>query len=92
MDPFVRREVLSHLGYKRLDFPYVHPSWQGDGEAVSGLDLCFMPGDENLEQIEAALVANFLTRYYAVLAEKPEAWTSMVEQLKSRDAVGLLPL
>ncbi|MGZ4032907.1 MAG: GNAT family N-acetyltransferase, partial [Tumebacillaceae bacterium] len=26
MDPFVRREVLSHLGYRRLDFPYVHPS------------------------------------------------------------------
>ena len=43
MDPYVRREVLSHLGYKRLDFPYVHPSWNNDGEAVTGLDLCFLP-------------------------------------------------
>ncbi|MNY74123.1 hypothetical protein D3C86_2130760 [compost metagenome] len=51
-----------------------------------------MPGDENLEQIEAALVANFLTRYYAVLADKPEVWTSMVERLKSRNTVPLLPL
>ncbi|MNR56892.1 hypothetical protein D3C85_1775610 [compost metagenome] len=51
-----------------------------------------MPGDENLERIEASLVADFLTRYYAVLADKPEAWTSMVEQLRSRDAVPLLPL
>jgi hypothetical protein len=92
MDPFVRREVLSHLGYKRIDFPYVHPSRQGDGEAVSGLDLCFMPGNEDSEQISASLVAGFLTRYYAVLAHKPEAWTSMVEQLKSRDSVALLPL
>lgn len=92
MDPFVRREVLSHLGYKRLDFPYVHPSWQGDGEAVSGLDLCFMPGDEDLEQVDAALVGDFLTRYYAVLADKPEAWTSMVKDLRSKDTVKLLPL
>jgi hypothetical protein len=43
MDPFVRREVLSHLGYKRTDIDYVHPSWNNDGEAVSGLDFCFMP-------------------------------------------------
>lgn len=92
MDPFVRREVLSHLGYKRIDFPYVHPSWQGDGEPVSGLDLCFMPGDEDVEQIGAPLVADFLTRYYAVLEDKPEAWTSMVEQLRGRDTVTLLPL
>ncbi|OKP75277.1 GNAT family acetyltransferase [Paenibacillus sp. P3E] len=92
MDPFVRREVLSHLGYKRMDFPYVHPSWQGDGEAVSGLDLCFMPGNEDLGQVKASLIADFLTRYYAVLVDKPEAWTSMVEGLKSRDTVSLLPL
>ncbi|MEK4325264.1 GNAT family N-acetyltransferase [Paenibacillus sp. FSL R7-0297] len=92
MDPFVRREVLSHLGYKRIDYPYVHPSWQGDGEAVSGLDLCFMPGNEELEEIRAPLVADFLTRYYAVLEDKPEAWTSMVEQLRSRERLALLPL
>ncbi|WNS47038.1 GNAT family N-acetyltransferase [Paenibacillus sp. MMS20-IR301] len=92
MDPFVRREVLSHLGYKRIDFPYVHPSWQGDGEAVSGLDLCFMPGSEDVEEIGAGLVADFLTRYYAVLKDKPDAWTSMVEQLRTRDKLALLPL
>lgn len=92
MDPFVRREVLSHLGYKRLDFPYVHPSWQGDGEAVSGLDLCFMPGEEELGQLDASLVADFLTHYYTVLADKPEAWLSMVEQLRSADKLRLLPL
>ncbi|WP_054944071.1 hypothetical protein [Paenibacillus ihuae] len=92
MDPFVRREVLSHLGYERLDFPYVHPSWKGDGEAVTGLDLCFMPGQEGLEAVEASLVADFLTRYYAVLEDKPEAWHSMVDQLRQRDTLLLLPL
>ncbi|CAH1226180.1 hypothetical protein PAECIP111892_05714 [Paenibacillus auburnensis] len=92
MDPFVRREVLSHLGYERLDFPYVHPSWKGDGEAVTGLDLCFMPGHEGLEAVEASLVADFLTRYYAVLEDKPEAWHSMVDQLRQRDTLRLLPL
>ena len=92
MGPFVRREVLSHLGYKRLDIPYVHPSWQGDGEAVTGLDLCFMPGNDDLEQLPAGLAADFLTRYYTVLESKPEAWLSMVEKLRGMDTVRLLPL
>lgn len=92
MDPFVRREVLSHLGYKRLDFPYVHPSWQGDGEAVSGLDLCFMPENENLDELDAGLIADFLTRYYAVLESKPEAWLAMVAKLRTMSTVRLLPL
>ena len=47
MDPYVRREVLSHLGYKRIDFTYVHPSWENNGEAVEELDLCFLPTDED---------------------------------------------
>ena len=51
MDPYVRREVLSHLGYKRLDFPYVHPSWNNDGEAVTGLDLCFLPMNERINEL-----------------------------------------
>ncbi|WP_410513016.1 GNAT family N-acetyltransferase [Paenibacillus sp. BR2-3] len=92
MDPFVRREVLSHLGYKRLDFPYVHPSWKGDGEAVTGLDLCFMPGDEEMAKLDAGLAADFLTRYYAVLDGKPESWHSMVDKLRTMDTIDLLPL
>lgn len=92
MDPFVRREVLSHLGYKRLDFPYVHPSWQGDGEAVSELDLCFMPGDDGLGELTGKLIADFLERYYAVLPAKPAAWLSMVDKLRSQERVALLPL
>lgn len=92
MDPFVRREVLSHLGYKRLDFPYVHPSWGNDGEAVEGLDLCFMPSDYERTELEAGLIADFLTRYYTVLPNKPVAWMDMVQELRGRAAVPLLPL
>jgi len=92
MNPFVRREVLSHLGYMRLDFPYVHPSWQNDGEAVSELDLCFMPTDDSLAAIPAALVADFLAGYYAVLPNKPQAWHQMVDRLREQDQVQLLPL
>lgn len=92
MDPYVRREVLSHLGYKRLDFRYVHPSWNNDGEAVSGLDLCFMPSDEEQAELEAGLIVAFLKRYYTVLPNKPEAWTEMVGQLEQQDKVALLPL
>lgn len=51
-----------------------------------------MPGNEELEEIGAPLVADFLTRYYAVLEDKPESWTSMVEQLRSREHLALLPL
>jgi len=74
MDPFVRREVLSHLGYKRLDFHYVHPSWRNDGEAVSGLDLCFLPTDEQQNKLETDLIVSFLNRYYAVLPNRPQEW------------------
>ena len=92
MDPFVRREVLSHLGYKRLNFPYVHPSWQLDGTAVSGLDLCFMPAEYEQTELSAALIATFLETYYTVLADKPDAWVEMIEGLKTKDRVELLPI
>lgn len=92
MDPFVRREVLSHLGYKQTDLEYVHPSWNNDGEAVTGLDFCFMPGDDNMNELPAELIANFLKRYYAVLPEKPQAWNDMVARLEQQDKVTLLPL
>jgi hypothetical protein len=91
MDPYVRREVLSHLGYKRLNFPYVHPSWNNDGEAVEGLDLSFLPMDTNPDQLETDLIVNFLKRYYKVLPNKPKAWYKMVEALEGKETVELLP-
>lgn len=92
MDPFVRREVLSHLGYKRTEIEYVHPSWNNDGEAVSGLDFCFMPGDDAVHELQAELIVNFLKRYYSVLPEKPQAWTDMVAKLEQQRTVALRPL
>ncbi|MGF7033850.1 hypothetical protein J2T17_004798 [Paenibacillus mucilaginosus] len=90
MNPFVRREVLAHLGYRKLDFDYVHPSWHNDGGAVHGLDLCFMPiADAKQADVPAELVSTFLERYYAVLPQKPQAWYTMVEGLKGRERVGL---
>jgi hypothetical protein len=91
MDPYVRREVLSHLGYKRLNFPYVHPSWNNDGEAVEGLDLSFLPMDSNPDQLETDLIVKFLKRYYTVLPNKPKAWYEMVEALEAKETVELRP-
>lgn len=92
MDPYVRREVLSHIGYRRLDFPYVHPSWNNDGEAVTGLDLCFLTLDEQVSELPNRLIVAFLERYYAVLPNKPQAWHDMIGQLKRQETVGLLPI
>lgn len=92
MNPFVRREVLSHLGFKRINLAYVHPSWQLDGTAVHALDLCFMPADYAQETIDAQLVATFLKTYYTVLPEKPLAWLTMIEQLEQKETLALLPL
>jgi hypothetical protein len=92
MDPVVRREVLSHLGYKRCDIPYVRPSWKNTGEAIGRLDLCCLPTDEALGALPSDLVANFLTRYYAALSNKPAEWRAMVVQLRTRESVPLLPL
>jgi hypothetical protein len=91
MDPYVRREVLSHLGYKRLNFPYVHPSWNNDGEAVEGLDLSFLPMDTNPDQLETDLIVQFLKRYYTILPNKPKAWYEMVEALEAKETMELLP-
>jgi hypothetical protein len=90
MDPYVRREVLSHLGYKRLDFTYVHPSWNNDGEAVSGLDLCFLPMDGEMNELQTDLIVKFLKRYYTVLSNKPESWYSMIQNLETKEKVALL--
>jgi hypothetical protein len=92
MDPYVRREVLSHLGYKRIDFPYVHPSWENNGEAVSGLDLCFMPANDELEKLPAALVKDFLTTYYSILSNKPQEWLEMIDRLGKKESISLMPL
>ncbi|WP_066300701.1 GNAT family acetyltransferase [Bacillus sp. FJAT-29937] len=92
MNPFVRREVLSHLGYKRLDLSYIHPSWKNDGEAVKGLDFCFMPTDDNVSEIPAQLVSDFLTTYYSVLSNKPQEWVQMIEEIKNKSQIKLLPL
>ncbi|GAA4866219.1 hypothetical protein GCM10023310_52260 [Paenibacillus vulneris] len=95
MNPFVRREVLAHLGYRRLDLAYVHPSWHNDGAAVQELDLGFMPIGEDADAVEAipaSLISGFLERYYTVLPNKPEAWYEMIAQLKQREQVRLLPM
>ncbi|WP_168122655.1 GNAT family N-acetyltransferase [Paenibacillus sp. HB172176] len=92
MNPYVRREVLSHMGYKRLDMRYVHPSWDHEGKAVEELDLCFLPSEEELETIDSSLVHRFLDRYYTALPHKPKEWLSMMEQLQSRGKLELLPL
>lgn len=92
MEPYVRREVLSHLGYKRIDFPYVHPSWENNGEAVSGLDLCFMPINDELYILPTALVKDFLITYYSILSNKPQEWLDMIERLGEKESISLLPL
>lgn len=92
MNPYVRREVLSHIGYMRLDFPYVHPSWEENGEAVEGLDLCFLPQDETMGAIPASLVTAFLQRYYTALPNKPAAWHEMIARLNKEETIQLAPI
>ena len=89
MDPYVRREVLAHLGYKRIDFSYVHPSWNNDGEAVTGLDHCFLQMEEAVKELETELIVSFLKRYYSVLSNKPESWYTMVKDLETKEKVAL---
>ncbi len=92
MNPIVRREVLSHIGYKRLQLSYVHPSWDHEGQAVTELDLGFLPADENQTAIDAALVAEFLETYYVALPNKPKEWLAMMEHIRSSTSIELLPL
>lgn len=92
MNPYVRREVLAHLGYKRLDFPYVQPSWNHEGKAVTELDLCFLPAENNVHELQTELIVKFLRRYYSVLPNKPMSWHAMMENLKAKETIMLLPL
>ncbi|OVE34529.1 GNAT family acetyltransferase [Priestia aryabhattai] len=92
MNPYVRREVLSHLGYKRLDLSYVHPSWNNDGEAVTGLDLCFLPMEPCITQLQTELILKFLKGYYSVLSNKPQSWHTMIKNIAKKETVPLLPI
>ncbi|QMV45220.1 GNAT family N-acetyltransferase [Cohnella cholangitidis] len=92
MHPAVRREVLSHIGYEKLDFAYVHPSWDHEGKAVTELDLGFLPTDETMRTLPAALIVRFLTTYYTALPNKPQEWLEMIRRLEDRTEIDLLPL
>jgi hypothetical protein len=92
MDPFVRREVLSHLGYQRLDFPYVHPAWTNEGEAVKDLDLCFLPYKENIQVLSAGFIREFIVTYYDVLSNKPQEWHEMIAFLEGQNEIQLKAL
>lgn len=92
MHPAVRREVLSHLGYRKLDIAYVHPSWDHEGKAVTELDLGFLPADHAMTHVSAELVTTFLRQYYEALPNKPKEWLSMIAQLETRSDIALLPL
>ncbi|MBW5448162.1 GNAT family N-acetyltransferase [Cohnella sp. CFH 77786] len=92
MHPAVRREVLSHLGFGKLDIAYVHPSWDHEGKAVTGLDLGFRPADGEIRSLPSSLVVSFLRWYYEALPNKPQEWLDMIAGLESREEIGLLPL
>lgn len=92
MHPAVRREVLSHIGYQKLDLSYVHPSWDHEGKAVAELDLGFFPADETRGSLPAELIVRFLRQYYSALPNKPKEWEEMIRELEARDEVNLLPL
>lgn len=51
-----------------------------------------MPMNDDLESIQASLVADFLTTYYSILSNKPEEWLDMVAGLRSKETISLLPL
>ena len=92
MNPIVRREVLSHIGYRKLDIDYVHPSWDHEGKAVTELDLCFLSADESMDSLPASLVTADVERYYSALPNKPQAWLTMMDGLRGRDSIALLPI
>lgn len=92
MNPFVRREVLAHLGYRRVDVPYVHPSWNDDGTPVRELDLGFLTYEPGVDAISASLVHRFLSTYYTALGNKPQEWYAMMEGLQQERELALLPL
>lgn len=92
MHPAVRREVLSHLGYNKLDFDYVHPSWDHEGKAVTGLDLGFFPANEEQTTLPSELIVTFLRWYYAALPNKPQEWHEMIAELEKRQHINLIPL
>lgn len=92
MNPYVRREVLSHIGYKRIQLNYVHPSWDHEGQAVAELDLCFLPQDEEQSSIDSSLVAEFIEGYYSALPNKPAEWIRMMEKIRASETLELLPL
>ena len=59
---------------------------------LTGLDFCFMPMNDEQDTIPASLVADFLSTYYSILSNKPKKWVDMIEDLRQKETISLLPL
>jgi hypothetical protein len=51
-----------------------------------------MPMDDELSTLPALLVSDFLTAYYSILSNKPQEWLNMIEKVKAKETISLLPL
>jgi GNAT superfamily N-acetyltransferase len=65
MDPMERLRVFLHLGFWRVDVPYVQPPLAAGKQPVDYLDLLFAPWDGDVRQISTRVVLDTVQPIWA---------------------------
>jgi GNAT superfamily N-acetyltransferase len=77
-DPFVRRAIFEHLGFRQVDIRYEQPVGGPNGGPVTNLDLLYCP-HESAERVATALVLATMRAY----------WTPWLRQAAERHVAEL---
>jgi N-acetylglutamate synthase-like GNAT family acetyltransferase len=93
IDAHERLQIFAHLGFKRVDVAYVQPPLGPGKEAVTYLDLLFVPWIGDLQSIDRTWVTDTLQPIWR--SWSPETYAaeeSMLRARITRPTVRLLPL
>jgi acetyltransferase (GNAT) family protein len=93
IDPVERRRIFAHLGFWRVDVPYVHPPLAAGKAAVDYLDLLFAPWDGRERGISAQVVLDTLRPIWSAWARREyEAYLARLARYLGGRSIALRPL
>jgi GNAT superfamily N-acetyltransferase len=93
IDPVERRRIFAHLGFWRIDVPYVQPPLAAGKAAVDYLDLLFAPWDGNQNDISAQAVLDTLRPIWGAWAPREcEDHLARLARYLGGRSTALLPL
>jgi hypothetical protein len=93
IDPVERRRIFAHLGFWRVDVPYVQPPLAAGKAAVDYLDLLFAPWDGNERDLSPHALLDTLRPTWGAWAPREyEDYLARLVRYLSDQSIALRPL